>query len=160
MIFGDKKYKPGYQFGIYFSTHINGSLDFTAELLYSNKGNAENYLQENLQLNYLNLPMLLGYQLTDNLTLQFGPEMGYLLKANSYPSVRIGEIEFYNKRIEFGMTAGVQITMLDYLDLGFRYAHGFTSTLDYVGGSLGPSFEEIINYKNRSFQVSIGYRFK
>lgn len=157
---GDKKYKPGYQFGIYSSAHINRKLNFTTELLYSTKGNAENYLQENLQLNYINLPLLLGYQLTDYLSLQFGPEMGYLLEANSYPSVRIDDIEFYNKRFEFGITSSVQISTLNNLDLCFRYAHGLTSTLDYVGDSLGAKIEEIIRYKNRSFQLSIGYRFK
>lgn len=155
---GNKKYKLGYQFGIYSSTHIIGKLNFTTELLYSNKGIADDYIQDDLQLNYLNLPLLFDYQLTDYLTLQFGPELGYLLKADN--SMDFLGLEIYNKRFEFGVTAGVQTTILDNLDLGIRYAYGLTSTIDYIGGLLSPSLEEILNYKNRSVQLSIGYRFK
>jgi len=155
---GDKKYKPGYQFGLYFITHINRKLNFTTELLYSSKGITDDYIQDSLQLNYLNLPLVLGYQLTDYLTLQFGPELGYLLKTGN-PNDTF-DLEIYNKRFEFGVTSGVQIIILDNFDLGIRYAHGLTSTIDYVGDSLGPEVDERIRFKNRSFQLSIGYRIK
>ncbi len=155
---GNKNYKYGYQFGIYSSAPINEKLNFSVELLYSSKGITDDYVQDSLQLNYLNLPLVLGYQLTDYLTLQFGPELGYLLKTGN-PNDTF-DLEIYNKRFEFGMTAGVQIIILDNFDLGIRYAHGLTSTIDYVGDSLGPEVDERIRFKNRSFQLSIGYRIK
>ena len=55
---------------------IANRFSFQPELLYSGQGSSVN-------LNYLNIPLMAKYNLTKEFSLEAGPQIGFLLSANT-----------------------------------------------------------------------------
>ena len=78
--------------------------------------------------------------------------MGFLLNPN--PG---------NNEIDFGLAAGAQYSILEKVNIGFRYTHGFASiypsTIQFTDENGQPLGTSKVNFQNRAFQLSIGYIF-
>ncbi|MDW3196360.1 MAG: outer membrane beta-barrel protein [Cytophagales bacterium] len=80
-----RKHKQSFHLGGYVNLNLGDELITQVELLYSNKGykNDTNSVTEigHTNLNYINMPVLLRYQLFNKVSFSFGPEFGYLISA-------------------------------------------------------------------------------
>lgn len=118
--------------GFCLRTKLTGKFDLQPELLFSGQG------EDQLELDYLILPCIFSYPLNDFVSVQAGPQLGYLLSSN-----------FGNMNdIDFGIAAGIEGLVSPYVNLGFRYVYGITD--NGFAGSFGET-------KNQVFQFTVGF---
>jgi len=159
------QYRIGPSIGLYSTFSLNDRIVFTPELIYSLKGykfDATSYSGKGtLNLHYLNIPLLIGFQF-NKLTMSIGPEFGYLIAAISKFDSQTKNNSFYNKKIDFGLLADINLKVTKKIAISARYIHGFTSVgqviiyrpLDYWPEEFTSKFQ------NRSYQISILYSLK
>ncbi|MGM9507048.1 porin family protein [Larkinella sp. GY13] len=117
------------------------------EVLYSIKGGTFKRLGVNPQTirnnyNYLSVPLMLGWIPTEGVVLQAGPEFSYAIDTPYGPG----------KKQDTGIAIGAHY---DFLDM----AEKFSLNLRYIHGLNNVSNSSIVEYRNRTFQVSIIYNF-
>lgn len=187
--------KIGFQIGGFAEYEINDNLILQPELLFSTQGNTYGYkdyygggsyydgADYNLKLNYLNLPVILKYKIIEKLSIDFGPQIGYLMSAKTKIditedsrdpsqnySVEIDMLndETYNfggttirtkasaNRLDFSLNLGLSYDITEKIFLQGRYNLGL-STVDK--NSTNGTNTNSWNMKNSVFQLSAGYRF-
>ncbi len=161
-------YRLGYHAGVFARISLSEKFSLSPELLFSDKGfkiledvTDPDSDYSNLKLSYLNVPVLLGYNVFDKLTLQAGPEFGYLLSASTKfdgESIDVGNI--WNNEFDFGLAVGLTYAITEKISLGGRYTHGFSSVAGGIQftNTLGVPIEgEDFEFQNRTFQLSIAY---
>ncbi|GAB3316820.1 hypothetical protein GCM10027299_07550 [Larkinella ripae] len=141
-----ERYKTAFHLGGIYRLRYNR---FVAqpELLLSVKGGTLKRLGTNPQtvrnnFNYISVPLLLGWIPTEGLVLQAGPEFSYAIDTPYGPG----------KKQDTGIAVGAHYDFLDMADkfsLHLRYIHGLNNV----------SSNPIVEYHNRTFQVSIVYNF-
>uniref|UniRef100_UPI00404B4390 porin family protein n=1 Tax=Fulvivirga sp. TaxID=1931237 RepID=UPI00404B4390 len=163
----DSKYKAGIHVGIFASADVTEKVDMQIELLYSGKGYqfVETAFSEsgNLNLNYITFPLLVGYKATEEIRLSIGPELGYLISANSkFGPDRIDVSDKWDNKLDIGLAAGLDYTLSEKICAGVRYTHGFSSVVAnaYVSDNNGNSTGERAKFQNRSLQLSLSYHLK
>lgn len=187
--------KIGFHIGGFAEYSINEKFTLQPELLFSTQGNTYGYkdyygggsyydgADYNLKLNYLNLPVILKYKIIEKLSIDFGPQIGYLMSAKTKiditedsrdPSQNYSvEIDMLNdgtydlggttikskasaNRIDFSMNIGASYDISEKIFLQGRYNLGL-STVDK--NSTNKASTNSWNMKNGVFQLSAGYRF-
>lgn len=131
--------KPGFHAGVVAAIEGENRLGFAAELMYSSKGvRALNVIN----LHYVAVPLLVRYHFSERLFGEIGPEVGYLVNANS----RHGNLNgTWDNKVDIGLDAGLQYK-LGKLYCGLRFNAGFSSVIRNAG--TGPQGEQI-RYQNR-----------
>lgn len=159
-------YRFGYHFGLFTNIKLADRFSLNPELAFSNKGSRYDLDPTiriaNIHLNYLNLPILIEYELLDKLSVEIGPELGYLLSAKAKTKTDTQDIKnIWDNDIDIGLSAGLKYQLLDKWIIGIRYSHGFSSVMknitfyDENGNPLDDN-----KMQNRAFQLSVGYRIK
>lgn len=162
---------PGYVFGLTAEYKINDSKwSLAPELLFSSSyhTNHENYLilpeELNLEasdfhnyscLNYLQLPLLMRYNISPKVGLDVGPQVNLLVyykvtekyRLNGTKHTHKGKFDSENKSFTFGLAAGVTYKPTDHIFVQARYALDLTHSYDFGSTKLG------------SAHVSVGYNF-
>ncbi len=152
--------------GVVAEIPISDKLSVQPELLYSAQG-AEfdsSIIKSTLKLDYLNLPILVKYYVADNLSLEAGPQVGFLLSAkadvegntnNDATLKSINEdvdIKDNISSIDFGLKFGAGYTLESGLNFGAHYNLGLSNLND-------TETSDTIEQFNGVFQVSIGFFF-
>ncbi|MFV9550986.1 outer membrane beta-barrel protein [Algibacter sp. PT7-4] len=91
-------------------------------------------------LNQLQVPVLVKYEVIDNINVLAGPNVGYLLDAPEGI-----------KSINFGVDVGAAYTLTDNFNINARYGFGLSNLLDNPAGDA--------TSKLSGFQIGIGYQF-
>jgi hypothetical protein len=129
--------KTGYTFGLFAGIKFSDKIGIQGDLLYSAQG------VDDIDLNYVNVPIVLRYFIISKLNVQVGPQFGFVVDDN------VKEIFGNNlEKKDFDLSG---IVGLGYdLPLGFRvegrYNFGFSDAIDDLG-------------KNSVFNLSVGYSF-
>lgn len=163
----DSKYKAGIHFGVFASADVTEKANLQTGLLYSSKGYKYTETVDleggNLNLNYITLPILVGYKISETLLANIGPEMGLLLSANSkFGSDKIDVSNTWDNKFDIGIAAGLELTASDNILLGLRYTHGLSSVIRnaYYSDIDGNLTGERAKFQNRSLQLTLGYLLK
>lgn len=143
-------FKPNtdFHFGVMAEWKISNKFSLQPELIYSGQGTDTNIDSEGvISLNYLNVPIIGKYYVTKGLSVEAGPQIGFLL------STKGGSINYKDalKSTDFGVNFGVGYKLDNGLNFSARYNFGLTNILDVNG----------VSDKNRNgvVQLSIGYFF-
>ncbi|PQJ79226.1 porin family protein [Polaribacter porphyrae] len=115
------------------------------ELLFSGQGGSS------INLSYLNLPVMGKYYVTESLSLEAGPQIGYLLSAKTGGR----NVKSSFNKFDFGANFGLGYKLNNGLNFGVRYNLGLTKVNKT---STASEFSNMDN-RNQVFQVSIGYFF-
>lgn len=166
----DKNLKLGLNAGVFAKFSVAESFSVQPELLYSNKGIKLNYDQAGIEgetkfnLNYIDLPVKLIFNLSDDFEFQFGPYVGYMINAKTSTNANVlnqfqvnSEDEINKDRFnafDFGLTAGLGFT-LDPFIMGFNYNLGLTQ----VARDDDVAYDILGDAKNRVIQVYAGVKF-
>ena len=167
----EKNLKVGFHAGVYNKIALSETFAIQPELLYSIKGIKLNYDESGFadgeskfNLSYIDLPVKMVFNLSENLELQFGPYVSYLVYANVDTDADVlnyfeidseDEIDRKNfNTLDYGLTAGIGFD-LDPIILGINYNMG----LNPVAKDDEPSHEILGDAKNSVIQVSIGMKF-
>ena len=147
--------RTGFLAGVFVTLPVARWLTLQPEALYVTKGGSlAEGAPTDLELDYLELPVLVRVPVARGLFATAGPSFAYRLRARSLTTFA-GETEEIDladeiERWDVGMAAGLGIA-LGRLDVEARYTHGMRSIDAGADGSPG--------VKNRTFALSAGFRF-
>lgn len=175
---------PGYHVGAIADIKLSEKFSIQPELLYSLEGGKSSFsyedevtllkTKERYELGYLNLPIMAKYYIADGLSLEGGPQIGYLLHANGHYDIKANfgdeisidesgkeNIKDFVEKINVGVNFGLGYQLKNNLFFQARYHLGLTNINNDLQGE---DFEEepaesLGKIKNSSFQISVGYRF-
>ncbi len=147
-----------YHFGLMAEIKLAEKFAVQPELLYSVQGakKKKDGVTGTLKLNYITIPVMAKYFVTDGLSLEAGPQLGFRTTAKLTAEIE-GREESINlkddiKGVDFGVNFGLGYSLKN-LNFGIRYNLGLTDIAkDRESG------DDETN-KNGVFQVSIGYMF-
>jgi opacity protein-like surface antigen len=146
--FEDASSLIGFQVGGFAEIKVSDKFAVQPELMYSTQGASGD--NADLNLNYLNIPVMAKFYVAKSFSLEAGPQIGFLLSAKE-----AGEDakDFYSST-DFGLNFGAGFDFTENLSAGLRYNIGLSNVTDY-----GDIFDEEISAKNGVFSVSLGYKF-
>ncbi len=167
----DDNMKAGFHVGVFNKIAVNEGFAIQPELLYSLKGLKIDYDgsavakgDSKFNLHYIDLPVKLVLNLSENFDLQFGPYVSYLIAANIdndaeiFDGIDVDSNEELDRDhfnlIDYGLTAGIGFD-LDPLLIGLNYNLG----LNPVAKDGEPARELLGNAKNTTIMVSVGFKF-
>lgn len=129
-----------FNFGFMAEIPISEKFSFQPELLYSGQG-AE------ISLTYLNIPLMGKYYVTKGLSLEAGPQIGFLLSAENEDT----DVKDSFKTVDLGLNLGIGYKLDNGLNFGARYNFGVSDINDV----------DNLSDKNRNavLQLSVGYFF-
>lgn len=134
--------------------HLGGFVEFKVsdkfavqpELLYSMQG--AKYEGGNVNLNYINIPVMAKYFVTEEISIQAGPQLGILMSATSDGT----DIKDSLNSTDFGLNIGGGYNIGENMMLDLRYNLGFSELLKDKPSGADPE-------KNAVLQISFGYKF-
>ncbi|MCL5128916.1 porin family protein [Algibacter sp. L4_22] len=137
-----------FNYGLVAEVPLSRNFSFQPEVLYSGQGFSFDSDESSLvQLDYLTVPLMGKYYLTKGLSLEAGPQVGFLVSAKQ-DDVNLKD---NYKGLDFGVNFGVGYKFDSGLNFAARYNVGLSDVNDV------DSFSD--KYKNGVMQVSIGYFF-
>ncbi len=158
---GDTKMRTGFHVGVVGEYTFNDFIGLQAELLYSQMGAKWKTTYEGFDVkltdkaDYLTLPVMAKLYLYEGLSLEVGPQFGYMLSGKMATDVD-GETDdnsYYDEddlnKFDVSAALGLSYRFAFGLDVSARYNLGFTDTKKIVGEKV----------KNNVIAVSVGYRF-
>ena len=133
----------GWHAGIVLHVPFPGKLGLQAEALYSDESG------DNIDLSYINVPVLLSYKLVPGLRLHLGPQ--FKIKANVDTDLEgaSDEIEDDFKSLNFDAAVGAEYK---FPVIGIFVQARYNIGLSDIG-------DDFIDSKLNTFQLSAGYRF-
>jgi hypothetical protein len=142
-------FEPVTAFNLGFMSEISitDKFSFQPELMYSGQGFSFKNDSDPVALSYINLPLMGKYYVMKGLSIEAGPQVGYLVGAD-YDGT---DVKDNFKKLDFGANIGIGYKLENGLNFGARYNLGL-SNINNVDG---------ISDKNRNsvLQVSVGYFF-
>lgn len=133
----ENKHRNSMAIGVFVEYFSSESLSISAELQYSAEGGGND---EALRVNYIQLPLLFKYHLSNNFSIGAGPQVG--LKTWS---------EYGYNNFAFSGVGGIEYMLSDILFLDARYTYGLTNIINN-----NSSFEA----RNTNIQLGIGIKVK
>lgn len=169
---GSNSIKPSYLAGLFASMPLSEDFGFQLEVLYSNKGFRVDEIQfaRHHNLHYLNVPIMLQYRVLDKLTVELGPEIGYLMDATTNRSYTISlsgspsyeeQLLSSYKDLDVALNIGVGYSFSDRWLINLRYNLGLYDISEDFTVSVFSQEEPVLisgSTYNRSLQLSVGYR--
>jgi hypothetical protein len=134
-----------FNFGVLSEIQISEKFSFQPELMYSGQGYSFN--DDTIALSYLNVPLMGKYYLTKGLSLEAGPQIGFLLAAKNEKT----DVKDSFNTFDFGVNFGLGYKLNNGLNFGARYNLGLTD-INNLENSHSKN-------KNSVFQLSVGYFF-
>ncbi|WP_430613670.1 porin family protein [Flavobacterium sp. JP2137] len=181
----DGDMKTGFHVGGLVEIFINEKFSVQPELLYSTQGSktSSSYSvnmpsipgfpsiggnfdsKSELKLDYINVPIMAKYYVIEGLSVQAGPQIGFLIKGEmsgsgssssdiipgTSSSLEVdGNIKSQLNSVDFGLNFGV----------GYELPMGVFADARYnLGLNKVPKEKELGDYKNSVIQISVGYKF-
>ncbi|MDQ6472243.1 porin family protein [Flavobacterium sp. LHD-80] len=160
----DASSKVGFQVGGFAEFKFSDKFAIQPELLYSlqgakfdEKGDSYTY-KENIHASYLNIPVMARYYVVNKLSIEAGPQIGFLLSAkDKWESLENGEkytgkenIKDSFKSVDFGLNIGAGYDFTENVSAGIRYNFGLSNISD---------FEDAGKIHNNVISLNLGYKF-
>ena len=162
---GDNGGLTAIYFGVYAEIPVSETFSIQPELLYSKQGGTQdgslvfqeanvNY-ESTFNLSYLTVPIMAKFYVAKGLSLEAGPQIGFLLKSEVdievnnalFASSTTEDVKDFTKSNDFAFNIGAGYQLNSGLNFNLRYNIGLTDAY------------EDIDAKNSVFQVGVGYTF-
>lgn len=130
-----------FHFGAEIEYRLENQWGFQSELIYNRLGNVRRGTNEagvkfdnTLALDYINIPVLVNYYISEGLYINAGPQVGFLVRADQeetlgFDSTRQSVASKYNS-IDFSGVFSVGYLTEWGFNVGLRYQHGFIDVLE------------------------------
>lgn len=145
--------RTGYHAGVFSTVHLGPFFAIQPEVVYSSQGTKYTDVanrEHNLQMNYLNIPVMAQVKVGGGLYAQAGPQIGFLMNVKD----KVGDVEtgFFNKddfkKTDVALGFGLGFAGVSPFGVDARYNLGLTNINE--GGSS--------NIKNNTLQIGVTYR--
>ena len=166
--------RTSFHLGAVAEISISDKFSVQPELLYSTQGakyedsesgSGFSYNEEStIKLDYINLPIMAKYYVSEGFSIEVGPQIGFLMSAKEdyeYSETIDGEtfsdsgeedIKDSVSGIDFGLNLGLGYKLESGLNFGARYNLGLSNINDFEGS-------DEFKIQNSVIQVSVGYFF-
>ncbi len=144
---GDASSLVGFQIGAFAEFKISDKFAIQPELIYSVQG-ASSDGNGDLNLNYINIPVMAKYYVAKSFSLEAGPQIGFLVSAKADGE----DFKDFFESVDFGLNLGAGYDFTDKFSAGLRYNFGLTNI---AKTELGDNTD----IKNGVFSISVGYKF-
>ena len=126
---------------------------FQPELIYSAQGAAFDLAGEDvtIALDYLNLPLMGKFYVAEGLSIQAGPQIGFLLSSKVKVDDEDEDLEDVN-----GLDLGLNFGLGYQLDMGLFFDGRYNLGLSNLDDS---DSSDDFSQKNSVIQISVGYKF-
>lgn len=144
----DAKFRPGLNAGVFGEYVINEFVGIQAELLYSMQGYKFDGTsgKTTAKFDYINLPILAKLYVLENLSVDLGPQFGYMVNEERGDMITPANYSAA-KDFDVSFAMGASYKLNFGLDVFARYNLGLTK------------INETGKAKNSVIQVGVGYRF-
>ncbi len=145
--------RTSFHLGAVAEIQLSDVFSIQPELLYSAQGAKDQDDSDNneiFRVDYLTLPVLAKYYLIDGLSVEGGPQVGFLLSSEGEDNGETADLKDVTKGLDIGLAFGLGYKMDNGLNFGLRY---------FLGSDVNDIDEDSEEFKNRVFQLSIGYFF-
>lgn len=140
--------KTGFHAGGLVHIHVDQHFAVQPELMFSAQGGEDGNVK--LKLNYINLPVLLQYMTNSGFRLQTGPQVGFLLSAETETGDVEVDVDDNLKSVDFAWSFGAGYIFPSRFGIDARYNLGISNIND-----VSPA-----EARNRVFQVGIFYHLR
>ena len=154
---GNTSARTSFHVGAVAEITISDKFAIQPELVYSTQGTKLELREADgtMKLDYLNVPVIAKFYVAEGLSLEAGPQIGFLMSAKLKAEYG-GETEETDikdeleiKSVDFGLNFGA----------GYKLDNGLNFSARYNLGLSEISKNENIDSKNGVFQISVGYMF-
>ncbi len=147
----DASTRTSFHLGAVAEIGISDKFSVQPELLYSEQGaKDESDDDEVVRTNYLTLPIMAKYYLTEGLSLEAGPQIGFLLTAEVEDDGDTIDLKDNTKNTDIGIAFGLGYKLDSGLNFGLRY---------FLGSDINDVDGDSDKISNKVFQLSLGYFF-
>ena len=145
----DAKSLVGFQVGGFAEIKLTDKFAIQPEVLFSTQGAKFDGFggDYKTELNYINVPVLAKYFITEAFSVEAGPQIGFLVSAKEEGE----DIKDFTKSVDFGFNLGAGYNFTENLSVGLRYNLGLSNIIDSEEGDA--------KVKNSVFGLSVGYKF-
>lgn len=154
--------KMSFHIGLVSEIPISDKFSFQPELIYSAQGDKETVdgMDIKYKLDYLNLPLLAKYYISEGFSLEAGPQIGLLLSSKAEGGGISIDLKDMMKNVDFALGFGLGYKLENGINFSGRYNLGLSNIVEKNGSILGEQITSD-NSKNHNevFQLSIGYFF-
>lgn len=153
----DLSMRFSFNIGLMVETELSNHIAFQPEVLFSSQGSNEmlGSTDYEYRLNYLNLPLLMKFYLSEGFSFDVGPQLGVLISAReSNTSTNDSDIKTSFKETDYGLVFGVSRKFDKGLNVSARYNLGLQNIRNTSYSNL--NYDKL---NNSVFQLSLGYYF-
>jgi hypothetical protein len=149
----DLKSRTGLHIGVLAEFKITETFAIQPEILYSMQGYKAEFggVESEVKTDYLTIPVMAKYFVTEGLSIEAGPQVGFLMSAKDDDG---DDIKDGYKSIDFGINGGLGYELPMGVFFQARYYVGLSNIAEET--DLG---ESDVEYKNNVFALSVGYKF-
>lgn len=160
----DENMLVGFNAGFYARLPITDNIAFQPELLYTTKGTKAEYNNAlasgdvKLRLDYIELPLLFKFNLTDNFNIHAGGYASYLVNSKVKGDGSIGfesDVTDDLEKFDAGLAAGIGVDF-NPVSVGLRYNYGLTKIEKEK--NIGNNAYTFSDAKNSSFSLYVSYK--
>lgn len=147
--------RTSFHLGVVSELYLKGKFYLGPEIFYSSQGAKQD--DNELTLNYLQIPIMGRYYFTEGLNLEIGPQLGYLLSSSGdLTDQRISRDNFMKSDFSFAFGVGYKMSN----GLFFRGRYFLGTNVAEARESMWTG-DQVIDYEyfNRAAQFSLGYMF-
>lgn len=146
--------RTAFYLGGFAEVKLSDKFAFQPELLYSSQGakGKDEGVDMTLELDYLTIPLMAKYYVAEKFSLDFGPQLGFLLNADAEVMGVSVDFKDYVKSFDFGLNLGLSYEFNKFIING-RYNIGLSNIWDdeFDDGDL--------KNQNSVIQFGLGYKF-
>jgi hypothetical protein len=142
----------GFQAGVFAGIKFSDKLGVQADVLYSKQGaelTVSNVLQQ-IDLSYVNVPIVLKYYVFQGLNIQVGPQFGFVINDN-IKEILAGQVDAKSADVSGVVGLGYDLPLG--LRVDARYNFGFSDVLD----GIVPGQTNKGDSSNKVFSIAVGY---
>jgi long-subunit fatty acid transport protein len=148
--------KVGFQVGGFAEIKISEKFAIQPELVYSAQGAKfeEEFFGEtfefDLNLGYINVPVLAKYYVAEKFSLEAGPQVGFLISAKAKGEGESEDVKEDFNTLDFGFNLGAGFDVSENINLSLRYTAGLSNIAKDSGDQ---------KVGNNNIAFAVGYRF-
>ena len=151
-----------YQAGLFMEYRFTNKFSVAPEVVFAAQGGKYDTkilgveLKETDHVNYINVPVMLKYYVIPELSIDFGPQVGFNVyskntiegKVEKLKEKETTDMKKYTKTVDFGLGLGLTYNITEEVFIQARYTMGLTKVFNVDDDS-----------KNGNGQIAIGFRF-
>jgi len=139
--------------GVFVTWMFSENLGLQPEVLFSMQGSQEDGYDYKVITNYINIPVLVRYNITDMFSVHAGPQFGILMSAEGESGSYKQDMKEYYKPTDIGVAIGAEADDLPLnLGVGVRYILGLTNVAED-----DPDFDDA-SVKSGVIQIYVKFR--